>query len=382
MKIPFRSFGGTPKLRNLCARVHQMALELGPGAQLPTALSLREELGISMATLNSALRELEAHHVIVRRHGVGMWVSPHLHQKTVALLCESSFLRGAGQSPFWDLLLETARARATSHHELLELHLVAREAPAPSPLQRGLSGEIESGQISGIIGIGLSENASRWIEARRVPFVALFGPHFSASSASVNIDVESLVAQGARALREAGCARVGIWSPVARDEPLALQARDALFEQVLGAHGMAIEPSLLQPENSQVPELSALSAQEQGFEIARRVFSGPRASWPDGLLITDDTMTRGALAALRALDVEIGRDVYLATHANRNSPTLPALMLRAAAPANAGAPASAGVTLLEIDPAEIVEMTFALLETLMSGQMPPRRETWVRPRTI
>ena len=382
MQISSRSFGGTPKLQSLCARVHQMALELGPGAQLPTALALREALGVSMATLNSALRELEARHVIVRRHGVGMWVSPHLHQKTVALLCESSFLRGAGQSPFWDLLLETARARATSHHELLELHLVSREAPAPSPLQRGLSGEIESGQISGIIGIGLSENAARWIEARRVPFVALFGPHFSASSASVNIDVESLVTQGARALREAGCARVEVWSPVARDEEHEWRARAALFEQILSAHGWPIAPPLLRPDASQSAELGALSAQEQGFEIARRAFSAPRAQWPDGLLITDDTMTRGALAALRALDVEIGRDLHLATHANRNSPTLPALMLRAAAPTNTGAPTGTGVTLLEIDPAEIAETTFALLETLMSGHTPPRRETLVRPRTI
>ena len=360
-----RTFGGTVKLQSLCARVHEMALRLGPGAQLPKTLELRDELGVSMVTLTAVLRELEGRKIIVRRHGVGIFVSPQLHQKTVTLLCEATFLQGAGQSPFWDLLLDVARRRADSHNELLEVHLVTHDRPAEAPFQRGLTGEIESAQIHGIIGVSLSDDAVKWIEARRMPFVSLFGPHFAPTSAGVGINHLEIVRLGVQQLQSQGCGRIAAW--LSTWQLVFFRSLLSASQNHNGWAGRALagEPKLAQPQISWWSETEDLSPPEQGFELARRSFSAPRAQWPDGLVIGDDMMARGVLTALQSLGVEVGRDVKIATHANKNSPTLQQ---------------QSGVTRLEIDPAEIVETTFSLLETLMNGQTPPAAEIVLPPR--
>ena len=59
----------------LRARLVDLAHDLGPGARMPTMLQLRDSLGVSIATLDSALSELEAQNVVYRRHGVGTFVT-------------------------------------------------------------------------------------------------------------------------------------------------------------------------------------------------------------------------------------------------------------------------------------------------------------------
>ena len=353
-----------------CHYLKELAHQRGAGAKLPTTVQLRQELGVSITTLDGALREMEAQNVICRKHGSGIYVSPQL-QKSIALLCDARFFQGASHSPFWDLLLDVARTRAVSHCELLEVHLVPRDQLTDAPLQRGLAREIEEGSINGIIGIGLVENAVRWIEARGLPFVSLFGPHFARTSAAVTLDHSAFVSLGVESLQKQGCTRVAVWSPMPAPVPRPTADEtadewDVQFGRILVAHNLPCDAALLQlgqeaPARSDVP---MLSAQEQGFELACRSFAAPPAQWPDGLVITDDRMTRGVLTALKNLKIEVGRDLRIATHANKNSPVLPA---------------TAALTLLEIDPAEIVETTFALLEALMNGQTPSRFATHVPP---
>ena len=49
----------------------------GPGARLPSEVDLAAQLGISRPTLREALLHLEQEGVLVRRHGVGTFVSAH-----------------------------------------------------------------------------------------------------------------------------------------------------------------------------------------------------------------------------------------------------------------------------------------------------------------
>jgi DNA-binding LacI/PurR family transcriptional regulator len=53
--------------------------------------------------------------------------------------------------------------------------------------------------------------------------------------------------------------------------------------------------------------------QEQGYRIAMEVFSSARKSFPDGIVINDDLMTRRSLTALAKLRLRAGRDVKIAT---------------------------------------------------------------------
>src|SRR5688500_12473756 len=100
------------KLQETCGQLEDLAHSLGPDAKLPTVIQLRDRFGVSVATLNSALTELEAQRVIRRKHGVGIYVSPRIRQRTVCLICDPSFFRVAGASPFWNLLVDQVRQRA------------------------------------------------------------------------------------------------------------------------------------------------------------------------------------------------------------------------------------------------------------------------------
>ena len=67
-----------------------MACRLGPNEQMPTVRELCSSFDISSATLNQALRSLESRGAITRQHGRGIYVSPAIHQKTIAVVIVSA----------------------------------------------------------------------------------------------------------------------------------------------------------------------------------------------------------------------------------------------------------------------------------------------------
>jgi hypothetical protein len=62
-------------------------------------LELCDTLGVSKATLDGALRELEGHNMVYRRHGVGIFVSP-LMRRTIVVICPPDFALRPGIRDF------------------------------------------------------------------------------------------------------------------------------------------------------------------------------------------------------------------------------------------------------------------------------------------
>ena len=354
-----RVIGKTPKLQQICAQLCEIASELGPDEKMPTAIQLRDTIGVSMATLNTALGELEKQHVITRRHGVGIFVSSQLGFRTLALLCDSSSFRDSGRSPFYDLLFDALRARALSHRESIEFHFTQPHGAIEGRLQRALADDIRSGRIAGVIGVGLSNETTHWLATQNVPFVALFGPAFDENHVSVDLNIEKMVQEGAGYLLRSGCDDFEIWdtrrhSPSARIFA-ALKAisvtwdeANYFFAPVRAADGKSVE------------------IQTVGFERAMKVWSGPRSQWPQGLLICNDMMTHGVLMAWQKLGVRVGTDVHLATHTNAGS----AVLL-----GHTGTWAE-----LEYHPVEVVNTILTYLEALMRGERAPRSHIAIEPR--
>ena len=77
-------------------------------------------------------------------------------------------------------------------------------------------------------------------------------------------------------------------------------------------------------------------------------------------------MARGALITLQQLNLPAGLDIKIATHSNQGSPGL--------------APFAGSISLMEIDPTEIVGALFSQLETLMNGEEPPDAVMAIKPR--
>ena len=364
-----------PKTKSdeLCVHLTNMAQRLGRGAKLPSVRELSRSFNVSTRTLHDVLGRLEAEQVVTRRQGAGVWVSEQMSSvalcRNIALICNFNFLRSAGHSAFWNILIEQAQGRAAQKNEACQLHLT-NPTSAQHELLATLMANIDAGQVQGVLGIGLNEDSIWWLGAQDVPLVT-----FACKSRwTVDFDGEQLVRLGVHQLAQQGCRRLGLWKPVGSQDTvssnlgLALHA-EAIFRAALKEAGLTLRPTLLQHGVAQLKaaEVTKELSQEQGYRIATQVFSQPKTSWPDGIVCTEDMMTHGVLFALQKLGVNVGSggDVRIASHANKGSAVL--------------RDRRNDLTLMEVNPAELVQTLFDQLETLMDGQVPTQSEVLIPP---
>jgi DNA-binding LacI/PurR family transcriptional regulator len=347
----------------VCERLTDLARELGADQKFPTFTQLRDQLGVSVVTLSTALDELEARKVLYRRPGVGIYVSPKFEQKSIALVCEPGFFQLVGTSPFWEILLEQTRQRADALNWDVCYHF-SNTAPRDdsgegATLHGSLLADLRAGRVHGVLSIGGGEAAHAMLEGASVPFVAYAGegPH------KVVMEPDGGVGTGAGLLADAGCRRIALWSPVMPyrviGDPVADAARlVAGATTALRRRGLPFLPELAEHNHELIAasgdrRQTDLSLAEQGYRTAYRVFNRPASEWPDGVVSANDVFTQGVVAALRELGVGLNAGVRVASHANRGSSALLG--------------AERDLYLFEVDPAEIVGAMFALLETQMSG---------------
>lgn len=372
--------GKQTKFQEVCGRLTDLAHQLGPDAKLPTVLQLRDRLGVSIATLNSVLTELETQRVVRRRHGVGIYVAPDIRQHRVCLICDPSFFRVSGTSPFWGLLVEHVRRRAEAEREIFSFHFGLEASDRNSSdkpfdelspyLPEGMIEDLRGGRVDAVLGVGLPENTSEWIEHQNIPFVAFAGP----GKYIVGVDSEEVIRQGVKHLCDQGCRKIAYWAAIAPHRHVVPDPNSsfvALYKEILIANGRSFDPDLVWDNQQLIPEgggIHTLSHQEQGYHAAMEAF-GPHtdpSDWPDGIFSADDMATQGLLTALQRLGIQVGEEIKIATHANAGSPALLGWEDR--------------LTRLEIDPTEIVGGMFDTVEELLHGKEPSVGYKAVQPR--
>jgi len=376
--------GKQTKVQEVCAVLTRMAQELGPDAKLPTVLQLRDRLGVSITTVHAVLDELETRQIVRRRHGVGIYVAPNIRQHRVCLICSPAFLGVAGLSPFWRMLVDQVRDRAESEREAFSFHFAtdsaalfesptaAEESVTSSLLPDALVEDIRQGRIDGILGVGLPQETVTWIEELQVPFVAYAGP----GQYRCGVDNRKVVQEGTVYLAEANCARIGFWSAIAPyrfHPPTAMLDELPTFRKTLESIGHPFYPELVCDNRFLIPASGGIHTQthqEQGYHAGMRIF-GPEtdpAQWPDGVLSCDDMLTLGLLTALQRLGIRPGETVKIATQTNAGSPVLLGWEDR--------------LTRMEVNPAEIVNEMFDMLEALMHGETLAPTTVLVNPQLL
>jgi DNA-binding LacI/PurR family transcriptional regulator len=356
------------KTQALSAHLMEMAHKLGPGAKLPTMQQLSVDLGISVMTLNRALSELEAQNIIVRRQGSGTYVNDKIGIKTVGLVYDQQLI-GASASPFGELLLQEAGRRAHEHGEKFSLYL-SEPSPSGLPVHDDLSEDVKDRKVSGMLLMSSQKAAVKWLVKQKLPLVSL--SYLPQTPYHVRIFHAQTAYLGALELAKRGAKKIALWLPVGVG--LGRSGSDKSFEE-LDYFARALKESGLKLDESLVYNLENLtdeikegpSNQEQGLNAAYAVFDEKnKANWPDGIVILDDMMTRGALTALSQIGVVPGRDVQIASHTNKGSQTLFGY--------------DKSLAILEIDPAEVAAAMFELLETLMRSETPESAVVSIAPR--
>ncbi|MDQ3814043.1 MAG: GntR family transcriptional regulator [Armatimonadota bacterium] len=361
------------KTQALSSYLIELANKLGPEARLPTMQELCNSLGVSVVTLNRALSELEAQNIIQRKHGVGIFVSPRLNQKTIGLVYDHDIF-GTTASPFGSLLVEEARDRAARGSEKFSVYF-AMPSREGLPVHDDLVEAIRARRLSGILFVSEQHpQAIEWLLRQNVPLVAL--SYKPVAPWRVAIDHAAGVRLGVQALAEQGCRRIGLWIPlgvgIGRAEGEKSFPELDAFRQELKKHGLPFNLEWVWEHKNLTDTLPAHEAetkQEQGYRAANAVFgsAGPKQKdAPDGLVIMDDMMTRGALVAFQKLRLHPGSDIKIATHTNRGSAVLHGY--------------ESDLIFIEVDPAEIVQAMFSMLETLMEGRTPPEPTVSIRPK--
>lgn len=324
------------KQQAVARRLAERARALGPGARLPTVAALRTELGVSGNTLMHALDDLEAQGILVRKHGVGLFVAPDVHEDHIALICDARFLeRGEDASPFWSRLLPLAWTRLRAAGQGLSHHLVVPDESVPPEMVLGsqLSADLRQGRIQGVLGVGLPTCVTLWLQKHRIPLVAFaaYAPH------RVVFDQELGARRGIDALVERGARRIALWT---REDTGCLIHRTV--DAALAAHGLSLDPALVYDAARPGPD----TAPARGAAAARIAL----ALAPDAILCTEDTLLRGALPYLTE------PRPLIATFANAGSPLLfgyEQSLLR-----------------IEFDPAQLVDEMVRLLDAQRAGNAP------------
>lgn len=365
--MPPKKLAYSTKTQALSAHISELAHKLGPGAKLPTMQQLSAELGISVMTLNRALSELEAQNIVVRRQGSGTYVNEKLGLKAVGLVYDRALI-GASASPFGELLLREAGRRAHEHGEKFSLYL-SEPSPSGLPVHEDLSEDVRERKLSGLLVMSAQIPAIKWLVKQKLPLVSL--SYSPVTPYRVRIFHAQTAYLGALELARRGAKRIALWLPagvgLGRDKEGDSFEELDYFKQALKESGVKYDEKLVWNfDNLNTGFHSEKSNQEQGLDAANAVFATEnKKSYPDGIVILDDMMTRGALTAMSQIGVVPNRDVLIATHTNIGSQTLFGY--------------DKSLVFLDIDPAQVAAAMFELLETQMAGETPESSVVSIAP---
>ena len=353
------------KFDQTCAQLSQMAYHLGPDARMPTFANLCEQTGVSKATLDAALGQLEAQGIIMRRHGAGIFVSSGL-KRSITLVCDPQFSLEPRLHGFWELIVREARLRVAGSNYDLAFHFSTLETDAATEepaLHPALIDDIQAGRVQGVLTVALPVGTVEWINEQGTAVVAFGG----LGPVSVNMDVVDVVKLGVEALSARGCRHLALWSEIwsgpGAEKRAGKRAEARVFRRALAARGLEFHNNWLRPG---AREIMGTAGFDQAREWVQDVFGAPRKSWPDGLLITNDILTRDVMPALQKLGIVPNRDILIASHANTDSPVL--------------RPYEDDLTLIEYDSGEIVQSMFGQLETLLRGEPVTHQHIKIKPK--
>jgi len=353
---------GQSKQTAVMDAITNLARQQGPGSKLPTVRRMCLMLGVTSTTLQRCLRELESRGVITRRQGSGVYVSPDIEQKTIGLVFGRNVL-SPGFSPNYLEIVNQCALRACAKGERFSFYIdIQNVSPRlqGTPVHRDLAEALTLGKLSGLLVTCTRGPAwEDWLRDQRVPMVRyghLADVHFD-GLAMARMAVDALADAGCRSLGHLGC-----W----RDEIDA-------FHDHTDRRGLARMPEWIQELGPTNPvwadrheEFGCLTA--QGLLATVRQPGADRPLLPDGLVIADDMIAAGVCKAFDEAGIVIGRDIHIATHANKGS-----VVLR---------PWSERLFHLETDPAKIAAALFSALDALIEGKRSPHEKTAITPVLI
>lgn len=288
-------------------RIDAMARVLGPGGRLPPVRQLCHDLGISLATLNTAMQILEAKRVIERKHGSGIYVTEHIAVPRVGVLLNTGLFLTGG-APSWGVFLRNLldRISASGLHPVIYLRPPGDDSDREGVLPWDFEYALHQGRVDAVVAVGIELAAIVELEKRGFSVVSFAGP----GAICFEIDTENciqlvaaeLVKGGAKTARIAGCHFEGHYE---------------VCERGAIAGGFTLFPGeKMHWHDQQMLDRLGRPLIHQGQEFAEEFLESCReGEIPDVLFLMDDNFAHGFLMVWQGLDDR--PDVHIAAHSNR-----------------------------------------------------------------
>ncbi len=274
-----------------------------PGTAMPSMANLKKELGVAGATITLAINDLKLEGLLVGRRGKGVYTTTRAPLKTVAFITRWSKY----QMHFFSYALLEALARhAPAYGIFIEPYLL-RDPDRPDMEQVGkLEADLKKHRIAGMLlftGVDCSRLA--WAQKlRQKDIPMLVNP--------VDIDFSPLLPVGVRYLRSQGAQDIALvhWNKADFTET------HARFRKVL--QSLRLEYSA--ERVLEVPFVEPLEL--AGYRSFMMWWNGLSAK-PDGLICTNDQVTRGLVHAALDLAVDIPGQLKIVSHGNKGFGVFP-----------------------------------------------------------
>ncbi len=346
-------------------QIRALASGLPRGARLPRVRALCVQYGVSSVTLGRVLQDLQHEGVVARRPRAGVYAGPATSQATVGIVIGHNIF-APGFSPYWAMQLHAAfrvagefGIRCFSYMDMptgANQSAGIMEWPGHAQLVRDMG----DGVLDGLLIVNEPElPLLRQLRAGSLPLVELTGN--DSIGYRVAPDTRSMLNDAVGALFAAGCRRMALLNVVAEPEA-------ALFGAALRNRDLRVAPRLLWTYADWAARIAHTTREDWAAQLvsARWETLGLVNARPDGIVILDDTMARGAIRALETRHVEVGRDVRLAVMATPHSPVLAGYEDR--------------LILLQLDPEVVARVGYEMLVQLMAGREIVTRNSLVRVR--
>lgn len=278
------------------------------GDRLEPEIVLARKMGVSSATMRSALVILAGEGLIERSPKRGTFILDRAVRKHVGILVETD-VHHPRASGFYRRLIFALREKFGEGSLPVKVYLgtVPPDRRALATTCEDFLADVLQDRLSALITIATTPDES-WLgplQSRGVPILGSIEDY----PTGIGFDTDSIVTRGTRHLIERGCKRPALIS-LASPSP----DRRELFLNSIRESGLAVEPGR---------QIRCVPAGQPGaaWEAVRELFIGTSASTrPDGILISDDTLLQDSAIALLELGMRIPEDVRLASHLNTGEP--------------------------------------------------------------
>lgn len=224
-------------------------------------------------------------------------------------------------------------------------------------VQRDLLDSLNSGKFDGLILLHPRGPCEiQWLKFQEIPMVVM--TNCPGEALGVAFDFLEVSRLATSSLAEQGCRKIALVSLFGHQRDQGYFSDLNGYYEALATHGIDKDSEHVWDKAEKPSEFSIEpdNNSEIGYQAAMELFGNPLLQ-PDGLVSTDDMATVGILAAMRKLKLEPGRDVKIATHVNRGTSVMKGYEHE--------------LTMVEVDPEQLVNTAFNVLERLMKGEKIP-----------